>query len=74
MGAWRLFVSMLPDDRHSLLLQAEVDHFLDLVRQLHTTVRVVQELPTPENCQIAEKVKHAMHHAVAQMAGVSGIS
>jgi hypothetical protein len=73
IGAWRLFDLLLPEKRHYLLLRAEVDHFLDLVRQLNTTACVVRELPTPENRQIAEEVKHAMHKAVEQMVVVAGI-
>jgi hypothetical protein len=44
-----------------------------LVRQLNTAACIVQNFPTPENRQIAEEVKHAMHKAVEQMAVVAGI-
>lgn len=63
-GTWGLASRLFPDRRIFLLLRAEVDHFLNLVRSLHMSA-------VDKASEQVESARGEMHKSVDRMAGIA---
>ena len=72
IGVWTCAQRMLPSERKFRALRAEVDVFMQLVRQLNTAAMAVKETPSHEHQETFEDVREAMRQAVERMADVAG--
>jgi hypothetical protein len=64
MGTWGLASRLLPDRRIFMLLRAEVDHFLNLVRRLHVSA-------VEKASEHVESTRGEMHESVDRMVGIA---
>ncbi len=73
MGSWRMFYSLLPDERRFTALRGEVNAFLDIVRQLNAVAYAARQEAHVWYPQAIQDLKTDMHNRVERMAEVAGV-
>lgn len=73
VGSWRVFYSMLPNERRFTALREEVDAFLDLVRQLNAVAYAARQEAHVWYPKAIQDLKASMHDGVERMADVAGV-
>ncbi|WP_143301283.1 hypothetical protein [Candidatus Entotheonella palauensis] len=73
VGAWRVFYSLLPNERRFTALREEVDVFLETVRQLNAMAYAARQEAHVWYPQAIQDLKASMHDGVERMADVAGV-
>lgn len=72
LGVWKAAHRLMPKGRQYLSLRAEVDQFVELIRQLNIAALAVKEDDSPQNRLDFDIVQGRMRQAVTRMAEVAG--
>ncbi len=74
IGTLRLYMPLLPNERHYTGLRKEVDDFITLIRQLNQAGILMRKTPSEEQLHKIEEIQHAMHNAVDRMVLHAGVT
>ncbi len=73
VGAWRVFYSLLPNERRFTALREEVDTFLETVRQLNAVAYAARQEAHIWYPQAIRDLKTSLHDGVERMADIAGV-
>jgi hypothetical protein len=73
VGSWRVFYSLLPDERRYTALREEVTGFLEIVRQLNAVAYAARQEAHVWYPQAIQDLKASLHDGVERMAEVAGV-
>ncbi len=73
VASWRVFYSLLPNERRYTALREEVDAFLEIVRQLNAVAYAARQEAHVWYPQAIQDLKASMHDGVERMADVTGV-
>ncbi len=72
LGVWQFGHKVLPNERKYAALRAELDQFIELVRELNAAALAVKQHDSPQTRQALQHVQQAMQQVVGRMAAVAG--